>query len=219
MTKNAVQGGTIWDVDSGKPLRSFHGERPSFSPDGRFVIAVANTPMIEGPMICEAYLYDARSEKWRGFEHKSSVQDAAFSPDGRLVVTASFDGAARVFDLRSGKQILLLEHGAPVYRAVFSPDGGRIATADEKGVVRLWDAKRGQLLYKLYGHDTEPRTITFSTDGDLLLSVVKAPDRGVVRLWDVHMEREPAARVAAEIERLVPVEVMNTVVRQTFDTK
>src|SRR5205807_9901064 len=57
------------------------------------------------------------------------VWDAAFSPDGRLVVTASADKTARVWDAATGEPVTPpLKHGAEVTRASFSPDGRRLFT-------------------------------------------------------------------------------------------
>jgi hypothetical protein len=62
--------------------------------------------------------------------HTGWVTSAAFSPNGRRIVTASFDKTARVWDATSGQQLLVLRgHTGEVLSAAFSPDGGRIVTA------------------------------------------------------------------------------------------
>ena len=62
--------------------------------------------------------------------HLDAVKLAAFSPDGRRVVTASTDGTARVWDASSGKFIAPLRgHSGWVLKAAFSPDGLRVITA------------------------------------------------------------------------------------------
>jgi hypothetical protein len=65
--------------------------------------------------------------------HEGAVYSAAFSPDGRRIVTASDDKTARIWDAATGRQIgQLNEHEGPVYSAAFSPDGKRIVTASEE---------------------------------------------------------------------------------------
>jgi tetratricopeptide (TPR) repeat protein len=72
--------------------------------------------------------------------HSGQVYSAQFSPDGKRIVTASSDNAARVWDARTGQPLIEpLQHGAQVTSAQFSPDGNRIVTASSDGTARIWD--------------------------------------------------------------------------------
>jgi WD40 repeat protein len=58
------------------------------------------------------------------------VNSVAFSPDGTLLVTASLDHDARIWNVASGKTIRILEgHAGSVSSAAFSPDGRWVVTA------------------------------------------------------------------------------------------
>ena len=63
--------------------------------------------------------------------HGVAVLSAAFSPDGKRIVTASSDKTARVWDAATGQPIgePLKGHDNAVSSAAFSPDGTRIVTA------------------------------------------------------------------------------------------
>jgi WD40 repeat protein len=60
--------------------------------------------------------------------HTARVLSAAFSPDGKRVVTASQDGTARVWDRATGRELLQLKCPSGLGSACFSPDGKRILT-------------------------------------------------------------------------------------------
>ena len=81
---------------------------------------------------------------------------AAFSPDGKRIVTASEDKTARLWDAETGKPIgePLTGHTDGVSSAAFSPDGKRIVTASADKTARLWDAETGKPIGEpLTGHD------------------------------------------------------------------
>jgi dipeptidyl aminopeptidase/acylaminoacyl peptidase len=116
---------------------------------------------------------------------------ASFSPDSRRVVTASDDGAVRVWDLESRTEIVLLKgHQLKATCASFSPDGHRIVTASHDGTARVWDAKSGGEIAVLKGLPpgrwaSFPQPVvsaSFSNDGR---RVVTVSDDGVARVWDV----------------------------------
>ena len=77
------------------------------------------------------------------YGHTETVTSLAFSPDARLIATASIDHTARVWDARTGAQLHLIRHARPVWSVAFSRDGTRLATGDDRGTVRVWDACGG----------------------------------------------------------------------------
>ncbi len=123
--------------------------------------------------------------------HSSNVERAAFSPDGTRIVTASYDGTARVWDARTGKELLKLEgHSREIYDAAFSPDGTRIVTASDDGTARVWDAQTGKELLKIEDHSFRSFMVAsaaFSPDGT---RIVTASGDKTARVWDARTGKE-----------------------------
>ena len=109
--------------------------------------------------------------------------DANFSPDSELIVTASCDNTARIWDAVNGTLLDVLEgHQGWVNSAEFSPDGGRIVTASDDNTARVWDTVDGALLFALEGHQDSVITATFDPNNRHILT--RSYDN-TARIWDV----------------------------------
>ena len=114
--------------------------------------------------------------------HQEQVTSASFSPDGTLVVTASVDGTARVWEAATGAAVgPPMRHEDVVYSASFSPDGSRVVTASGDGTGRIWETASGGAVGQPMRHEGVVYSAVFSPDGT---RVVTASEDGTVRVWE-----------------------------------
>jgi Tol biopolymer transport system component len=114
--------------------------------------------------------------------HDDIVTSAAFSADGRRIVTASYDQTARTWNVATGRQIVLLAgHTNWVFCAAFSRDGRRIVTASYDHTARIWDSATGRESIVLSGHKDYVTSAAFSPDG---ARVVTSSLDHTARVWD-----------------------------------
>ena len=128
------------------------------------------------------------------------IDTVAFSPDGRMLVSAGSDRNLTLWDLsgRGREPVKLKGHEGEVYSAGFSPDGKVVASASYDGAVKLWDVSSLWPAARQMSHGDWLYAVAFSPDSRLLASVAQHPTRnGTLKLWDVATERFVAERHVA----------------------
>lgn len=109
--------------------------------------------------------------------------DAAFSSDGKRIVSGGADGTVRVWDTGTAKELQSTKVDRTTVMAVaFLPDDKRIVSAGSDGVIRIWDAATGKELKKLEGHTGTVAALAVTHDGK---RIVSAGHDKTVRVWDI----------------------------------
>jgi WD40 repeat protein len=100
-------------------------------------------------------------------KHDGGVQSVAFSPDGELLATASYDDNARIIKTATGVVLHKIEHGDSVRSVAFSPDSELLATGSSDNNARIIKTVTGAVLHKIK-HDGFVFSVAFSPDNEWL---------------------------------------------------
>jgi WD40 repeat protein len=153
----------VWDAATGKEIVRLKGHCP---------------PLPEGH----------RWHSRRVTNVRCAVNNAAWTPDGARIVTASVDHTARVWDAATGKEIARLEgHDGSVLSAAWSPDGVRLVTESDDNTARVWEAATGKEIARVEGHGggVGSAAWTLQTRASGTVLIIAALADGNVRLWQV----------------------------------
>ena len=116
------------------------------------------------------------------YSENSPLWGLAWSPDGRILATASERGVVKLWDFSTQQNILTLKgHQHKITDISFSPDGQKIATASEDDTVKLWNLQ-GQELATLKGFDEKVTSVSWSPDGQILAA---GSENKTIKLWNL----------------------------------
>lgn len=179
----------VWDAKSGKDLFVRHyerddvissGRRMAFSPQGDLIAVAPNAGVL---------ILDSRTGKQTqlidpftdGVTSRRPVQALAFSPDGKRIAVALWEGVTAVYELSTGKLDQTFANQSPgdqprPFSVSFSPDGKRIATgglfnARRGDFLEVADAATGTLVFGIDDFSHTVDAVSFSPDGTMVLAV------------------------------------------------
>lgn len=176
----------LWDAQFDAEPRVIHVVDPTggggpwrvkYSADNKYLLTA-------GPDT--AQIWDAATlTKLYTLEPKTSIRDAALSPDGKYLFasTNAPDTNAYLYEVATGKTIrTFVGHTAEINEVDYSPDGKYVSTGGFDNIVIVWDVATGQPVQHFEGHTAAIGVAIFSADSKELLS---SDTGGTIRLWDI----------------------------------
>lgn len=114
--------------------------------------------------------------------HQSELNDVTYSPDGKLIATASNAGT-RLYDAQTGEELLLLPgENNIVEHALFDPSSRLVVTSRIDGLVQVWDSATGEERDRII-HDSRAKVVGFTSMGNSFYTL-QWPR--TVREWDLY---------------------------------
>ena len=159
----------------------------AMSPDGRLVISISGDEHV-------IRYWDIASGKLLGVSPPEiSVSGTpVFFPDGARILTATLSNSViSLWDAATRNPVRTIESKAgQISQVTVAPDGNRMAVASVFAPLTLWDAASGRLIHS-FGEDSNANTVTFSADGNRILTgssdyqrQFSAAPKMTLKLWD-----------------------------------
>jgi eukaryotic-like serine/threonine-protein kinase len=187
----------LWDCGTGLPRGAplAHEDRVhsvAFSPDGETVLTaggsevrfweVANGDLVDKLPHRLFTSYRIPPASRRVAPAFDLILSAAFSPDGKNVLTGGMRNGAQRWDVAKLREIgERLLHRAPIHTVAFSPDGKTMLTV-ASNVARIWDAATHEPVGQPLKHQDAISAAAYAPDGKTVLT---GSYDGIARLWDV----------------------------------
>jgi WD40 repeat protein len=114
--------------------------------------------------------------------HVSAISSVATTPDGRHIVSASYDNTIKLWDIATGALVRGFEgHQAAIYSVAVTPDGRHIVSGSGDDTIRVWEAT-GTLIRSIACRQGAVISVAVTPDGR---HIVSAGHVGSIKLWDL----------------------------------
>jgi WD40 repeat protein len=178
----------LWDVATGHQLNKWkahlsHIDALDYSPDGTILASAGSDyheiddrgSIYSGDSTSFIYFWNPENGKKLNklVGHKEEILSLSFSPNGKMLASASWDESVKIWNTKSGKVLRNIKKPRGYESVVeFAPNGSYIVAGGMdiepnsiETLVRIYDVTNGNIIQSIIGNKVENRTISFSPDG------------------------------------------------------
>ena len=176
----------LWNATSAKEIKSYKVggetvESVDFSPSGKLMLLCGDDNPQVRDVMSGNILFTLNG-------HKHRVLCGEFSPDGKTVITSSYDATTKIWNAENGSELMSVKRQTkPVTSVAYSPDGNYIVSGAVDKSVRLWHASAGLKQKTFVGHTNNIYEAIYSPDGSQMIST---SEDNTTKIWDVKTAKE-----------------------------
>ena len=157
------RGWFIWNAPMRRPLFTAHPAGPSRPvQNAGIATAMAWAESVSDPSEHLPCIFQG---------HTGPVSSVSWSPDGRYLLSGSWDHTVRLWEVFSGKCLRTFEADTDIVESVaWSPDGRYALSGGQFATLRLWDVSSGKCRRTFEGHTQSVNSVSWSPDGRFAIS-------------------------------------------------